>query len=182
MKTIDKSAQSVGARLAALGVALAVVIADQLTKLAAVKALVHVSNSRVAIPGVLNFTYILNSGATNGILAGHRWVFMTVSTVVIIGIAVYVALGKVRSNLTAISLAMVVGGGIGNMIDRVARGTVVDFLDVTCFDFFPFNTVFNVADVFVCVGCGLLILSVILSEIKDRKKKNEETPADAGNE
>ena len=162
--------QSVRGRIAAFAAAAAVVLADQLTMLAAVKGLGRLGNSTTAIPGVLDFTYVENSGATAGILADKRWVFMVVSAVVIIGVIAYIALGKAKSNFTAISLALIVGGGIGNMIDRVARGTVVDFIDVTLVDFFPFNTVFNVADMFVCIGCALLIISVLIGEIGNMKK------------
>ena len=168
----DNTKQSVRGRIAAFAAAAAVVLADQLTKCAAAHALVNEGASRTAIPGVLDFTYVLNPGATAGILANHRWIFMVVSTLVIIAAVIYIALGKMRSNFSAVSLALIVGGGIGNMIDRVANGKVVDFIDVTLVDFFPFNTVFNVADVFVCVGCALLILAIIIEEIKDRKKKN----------
>ena len=175
MTMTENTKQSVKGRIAAFAAAAAVVLADQLTKAAAVSVLVHEGASRTAIPGVLDFTYVLNSGATAGILADHRWIFMVVSTLVIIAAAVYIALGKMKSNFAAVSLALIVGGGIGNMIDRVANGKVVDFIDVTLVDFFPFNTVFNVADVFVCVGCALLVLSIIIEEIKDRKKRNVST-------
>ena len=169
----EKYKQSVRVRIAALAAAALVVFADQLTKALAVRALVNEGASMTAIPGVLDFTYVLNSGATAGILANHRWIFMSVSTVVIIAAIVYIALGKMRSSFSAVSLALIIGGGIGNMIDRVASGKVVDFIDVTLVDFFPFNTVFNVADTFVTVGCALLVISIIIEEIKDRKAKRE---------
>ena len=143
----DKTRQSASGRIVAFAIMALVAAVDQVTKIAAVKELVHVGNSTTAIPGVLDFTYVLNSGATAGILSDHRWVFMIISTVVIVAASVYIALGKVRYNFTAVSLSLIIGGGIGNMIDRVARGEVVDFIDVTLVDFFPFNTVFNVADI-----------------------------------
>ena len=175
----ENKRQSPAGRIVAFAIMAAVVLADQLSKLAAVKSLVHVGSSTTAIPGVLDFKYILNSGATAGMLSDHRWIFMTVSTVVIIGLIVYLALGRASRAAYAVSLAMICGGGIGNMIDRAAKGTVVDFLDVTCFDFFPFNTVFNVADVCVCVGCGILIVSVLVVELKSRKKDKDRSSGDA---
>ncbi len=167
------------ARFLTIAGALVVVLADQLSKIAVSGALGTVGASRTVIPGVLDFTYVLNSGATGGILSGHRWVFMTISSVVIVAMIAYVALGAVKTNLSAVAIAMIAGGGIGNMIDRVARGTVVDFIDVTLVDFFPFNTVFNVADVFVCVGCCLLVLSMIISEVKEAKEKKKKEAASA---
>ena len=167
----DNKTISVRARIAAFASAAAVILADQLTKLAAVKDLGRLGNSRTVIPGVLDFTYVENSGATAGILADHRWIFMVVSAIVIAAVVIYIALGKPGSRFTAISLALITGGGIGNMIDRVARGSVVDFIDVTLVDFFPFNTVFNVADMFVCVGCAILIIAVTVDEVKEAKSK-----------
>ena len=179
MTTIDKKLQSVKGRVVAFAVALAVILADQLSKIAAVNGLGRVGESVEAIPGVLNFTYVLNSGATAGMLADRRWIFMAVSSVVIVAVIVYIALGRARKNFTAISLSMILGGGIGNMIDRTFRGEVVDFIDVTLFDFFPFNTVFNVADMFVCVGCALLVVSVIAEEVKEANNKRAAKEQDA---
>lgn len=170
MKT-DKA--SVRSRLLTFGVAALAVVADQLSKIAAVSSLERVGASRTVIPGALSFTYVLNSGATAGMLSNHRWIFMTVSTVVIIALVAYIALGRAKGKLFSVSLALILAGGVGNMIDRVARGTVVDFIDVTLVDFFPFNTVFNVADMFVCVGAALLIVSVIISEVSERKKSKD---------
>ena len=64
-----------------------------------------------------------------------------------------------------LSIAFICGGGLGNLIDRIVQGYVVDLFD---FRVFP---VFNIADIFICVGCGLLLLDVLRSE---RKKKDDE--------
>ena len=158
-------------RFIALAIAVAVVLLDRISKILAVRSLVTVGNSATVIPGVLDFTYVRNSGATAGMLADRRWIFMVASTVVIIGIGVWIGLGKVSSRLNTALLAAIVGGGIGNMIDRVFEGAVVDFIDVTLVDFFPFNTVFNVADMFVSLRCVALVVSVIIAEIKAYRVK-----------
>lgn len=176
---MNKTKLSVKWRLIALAAATAVVILDRVTKLIAVASLGDVGNSVTVIPGALDFTYVLNTGATAGMLADHRWVFMIASSIVIIGITAFVALGKVSNKFTVTTLAMIVGGGIGNMIDRVFEGSVVDFIDVTLVNFFPFNTVFNVADIFVCIGCIMLAVSVIVDEVKEYKKKKAEKAASA---
>ena len=134
------------------------VAADQLTKLAAVRLLKP--GSVTALPGVLDFTYVENRGAAFGILADHRWVFLVLSVAAIAAIFAYIIISKPRSRLLLISLGLIAGGGIGNMIDRVRLGYVVDFIDVTFVKFY----VFNIADSCVCVGCALLILWMILSE------------------
>ena len=179
MTTDKKARMSVPSRIAAFAIAAAVVLADQLSKFAIVRTLVTVESRVTVIPGILDFYYIRNSGAVAGLLSNHRWVFMVVSTVVIILVSVYLSLGKAETRLGAVSLALILGGGIGNMIDRVAYGEVVDFFDVTCVDFFPFNTSFNVADSCVCIGRGLLLLSVIISEIKMKRSNgtgNKDVP------
>lgn len=148
------------------------IAADQLTKLAAVRLLKP--GSVTALPGVLDFTYVENRGAAFGILADHRWVFLVLSAAAIAAVFAYIIISKPRSRLLLISLGLIAGGGIGNMIDRVRLGYVVDFIDVTFVKFY----VFNIADSCVCVGCALLILWMILSERADRK---EERVGEAGN-
>ena len=73
------------------------------------------------------------------------------------------------------ALVLILSGGIGNLIDRVLHGYVVDFFATTFVNF----AVFNVADCFVCIGVGLLMVAVIREECQNRKKKKAEGPADA---
>lgn len=152
-------------------VAAAVTLADQLTKLWTVSAFPSPDAEYVTpfklIPEVLHFTRVHNRGAGMGMLADHRWIFMTVSTVAIVAIAVYIALKRPKSALLVTSLSLIAGGGIGNMIDRVRLGYVVDMIDVACIDFY----VFNVADSAVCIGCGLLVLYMILDEVRLRREQ-----------
>ena len=122
------------------------------------------------LPGIFHFTYIENEGAAFGMLANNRWVFLVISAAAIVAFVFYIIKYKPQDILLRVSLSFVVGGGIGNMIDRCFRGSVVDFIDVDFIDFY----VFNVADMFVCVGCGLMILYVIVSEVKDAKAKKAE--------
>jgi signal peptidase II len=77
----------------------------------------------------------------------------------------------VKNTLGRVALSLIIGGGIGNMIDRIAYGFVVDFIDFCLFDFWVW--VFNIADAAVCVGAGLFILELILELVAEyRKKKN----------
>ena len=143
------------------------IILDQLTKLLTVYYL-SPAGSVVVIPKILNLTYVENRGAAFGMLADHRWVFMLISCVAIVALGAYLIVKKPKSILERASLALIVGGGIGNMIDRFRLGYVVDMIDATFVDFY----VFNVADSAVCVGCGLLILYLILTEIRERREKS----------
>ena len=130
------------------------------------------------IPGVFRFRYVENPGAAMGSFANSRWVFMVFSTVAIIAIAVYlVKYRKSINRLFGISLSMIMGGGIGNMYERLlnqnAAGqyVVTDFFDFYLFSFWKW--VFNVADVAVCVGAGLVVLCLILDIVKEyRAHKN----------
>ncbi len=144
------------------------VVLDYITKILCVKN-IALGDSVTVIPSVLDFTYIQNRGAAFGSLSNARWVFMIASVVMIVLIAFYVISNRhLLGYPTVITLSLIAGGGIGNMIDRVAYGYVVDFIDVK---FLPFwKWVFNVADSFVCVGAVLLVLIYIIDEIKHKKK------------
>jgi signal peptidase II len=144
---------------------------DQLTKILVLN-FMELGQSIKLIPNVLNLTYIQNRGAAFGMLSEHRWVFMIISTVAIIGIIVYLFGFCKERMLVKVGLATIIGGGIGNMIDRTAYGFVVDMIDFCLFDFWVW--IFNVADACVCVGAGIVMLGIILDLIKEAKKKQND--------
>ena len=118
----------------------------------------------VLIPNVLHFTYVENRGMAFGLMADHRWVFMLLSVVGIALVGVYLWFFA-KTKLSRVALALIIGGGVGNMIDRVALGFVVDFIDFCAFDFWTW--VFNVADAAVCVGAALFALDLILEVVRE---------------
>ena len=140
------------------------VFLDQLTKYLTVLHLKPVDTVPI-IEDVLHLTYVENTGAAFGMMKDARWVFMITSTLAIIGILVYLFWKRPESKLECLSLAFIVGGGIGNMIDRTVLGYVVDMIDFRLINF----AVFNVADSFVCVGAGLMILHLILEMVKEAR-------------
>ncbi len=144
------------------------VILDQLTKWLAIKFLDPI-NTLPIIKDVFHFTFLKNRGAAFGMLSDHRWVFMTVSTVAILALAVFLYMRKAPNLWYAISISAIVSGGIGNMIDRIALGYVVDFIDVRLIDF----AIFNVADCFVTVGAIGLITLLVIDMIADIKKARD---------
>ena len=148
------------------------VIADQLTKWAIVAAYPTPGDGTDLIPSVLRFTYVENTGAAFGMLKDSRWVFLVISTVAIAAMIFYLLKFPPKSRLTGLSFALVIGGGIGNMIDRIARGYVIDFID---FCAFPkvWKYVFNVADACVCVGVVALVLCLFFIEAKSAKPKED---------
>lgn len=156
-----------------LSIIFGVIVLDQVSKLLVLHFLYE--DKVTLIPGVLDFTYVENRGMAFGLLADHRWVFMLLSTVGIAALAFYL-FRYVKPTLGRVALALIIGGGIGNMIDRIAYGFVVDFIDFCAFDFWVW--VFNVADAAVCVGAGLFVLELILeivAEYKASKIKLTET-------
>ena len=152
-------------------VAVGVILLDQISKLL----ILHNLEEQVTlIPHFIRFTYVENRGMAFGMLSDHRWVFMVFSVLGIAAVAVYLWL-FVKSRLGRTALSLVIGGGIGNMIDRVRLGFVVDFIDFYAFDVWMW--VFNIADTAVCVGAGLFILDLILNLDSDFKaKKDAESP------
>ena len=144
---------------------------DQLTKIIATKYLEPIGTVEI-IKGLVDLTYHTNDGMAFGMLGGHRWIFMSVSTIMIAALGYLLFSGRLETRLHKVSCAMIISGGIGNMIDRIAIGAVVDFIDFRIIDF----AIFNGADSFVCVGAAILMLALILDivrEAKEKKKTND---------
>ena len=168
-----------------------VVALDQITKVIAVDKLIELPKRTFEfIPGVLNFTYIENDGMALGMLdsKGGRIFYMTVSTIAIIGLIVYMIVRSPKSKSFSIAVGLIIGGGIGNMIDRLFFNSVLDPQNggkvVRDFiNFIGFGRlwiwVFNVADACVCIGGGLLFLWCIISLVKEYAddKKNKAVAA-----
>ena len=137
------------------GVIAVLVLLDQAVKYLTVRYLA--GGSLPLIDGVLHLTYVENRGAAFGILSDHRWVYMTVSGAATVILSYILYRLSTHDKLFCISLLMIIGGGIGNMVDRVFRGFVVDMVDVRLIHF----AVFNVADTFICVGAALMVIYLI---------------------
>ncbi|MEG0391762.1 MAG: signal peptidase II [Anaerovoracaceae bacterium] len=134
---------------------LAAIVLDQLVKHFVVTNM-NLNESIAIIDGFFNLTYIRNTGAAFSIFEGQQLLLIAVPGIVMLAGLIYLGRhGKNRPKLLLFSIALIIGGGIGNLYDRIAAGYVVDFLD---FGRFP---IFNLADIFVCVGCALLCFFVI---------------------
>ncbi len=145
-------------------IALAVVLLDQLTKRLTVEYLKPVGSVPL-IEDVLHLSYVENTGAAFGIMKNSRWLFMVVSAVAI-AVLIFVIAKYCRGHAFAsVAVAMVLGGGIGNMIDRVRLGYVIDFIDFRLINF----AVFNVADSFVTVGVVMLLCFLISEMVRESK-------------
>ena len=145
---------------------------DQLTKLL-VSGNMTLYQSIPVIPKVFDITYIHNKGAAFGMLSSHRWVFMVISTVAILAMGFYLFRFCKESMFFKVGLALVVSGGIGNMIDRIAYGYVIDMIEATFVEtIFGWSfAIFNVADSFVCVGAGIVIFCLVRDIIRENKSE-----------
>ena len=151
------------------------VLVDQISKLLVV-AFLDREEPLIIINKVFRFTYVENDGAAFGSFSDKPWIFMIASTLLIVGLLVYLVKFRPESMLACISIAMIIGGGIGNMIDRVRLGYVIDFLDFYAFGSL-WTWVFNFADAFVCVGCGLMFIWCITSMIQESKAEKQKKSA-----
>ncbi len=155
-----------GLRATLLGVGvLAIVVSDQVTKLLASHAL-GLGQSMAVIPGFLHFTLVRNTGMAFGLLSGSdipfKSILVTLASVVALSAVTFYALRSPHAEkLTRSGLTFILGGAIGNIIDRARLGYVVDFVDVFVRD--AHWPAFNVADTCICIGVGLLLLDSLRS-------------------
>lgn len=146
-------------------IALAVVVIDQLTKWLVVNNM-YLGEQIPILENLLYITSHRNRGAAFGILQDQMWLFFIITVVVVIGIVYYLQT-QVKYIGTGIAFGLVLGGAIGNFIDRLFRGEVVDFIDVKIVGYdFP---IFNVADSCLVIGVVLLMLFTL----KEEKAKGE---------
>lgn len=138
-----------------------IIVLDFLVKLWARTDLSQIESIPI-LQGVFHLTYVENRGAAFGILQNKIWFFVLVALVAIPVIAYAFWKFQNRSKTLNLGLCFVLAGAVGNMIDRITLGFVVDFLDFRLIDF----PVFNIADIFVCVGAGLIAVFVLFIEDK----------------
>ena len=137
------------------------VVADLASKSAAQAYLDRpLPRSVVVIPKVLNFTYRENPGGPFSLLAGTRWSWLLgpLALVATAGVVWWVVCSQLRSRLEGLACAIIVGGALGNIIDRLRLGAVRDFLNLTCIRW----PVFNLADTFICIGVALLLWELLV--------------------
>lgn len=164
----------------AICVVIATVLIDLVTKLIVMNCM-HIKQDIPLIEGVLHITYITNKGAAFGSFADARWMFMGVSVLLIVFLTFLLLIWENGDKLFYVSASMVLGGGIGNMIDRIAYGEVVDFINFCAFPDL-WKWIFNAADSFVCIGGGMLILWYIMFEVKAARKAKAEKAIEAKSE
>ena len=143
----------------------ALVGADQAIKFWAVQALEPVG-SMPLIPHVVELRFVLNQGMAFSLLSGKQLFLILATSAALLLVAYWLFFRSRGKYLQQAALILVLGGGIGNLIDRVLNGEVVDYINVLFMRF----AVFNFADICVCVGVALWVLVIFLEEVQEQKE------------
>ncbi|WP_220129397.1 signal peptidase II [Thermaerobacillus caldiproteolyticus] len=155
-----------GSRVVYYVIALIVIAIDQFAKWLVVKYM-QLGESITIIPNVLYITSHRNRGAAWGILQGQFWLFYIITIVVVIGLIIYIQRLPRGERLFGIALGLMLGGAVGNFIDRLVRKEVVDFIHTYIFTYsFP---VFNFADSALCIGVALVFLQTFFAGTKEKE-------------
>ncbi|MEG2377666.1 MAG: signal peptidase II [Clostridia bacterium] len=134
----------------------AIVAADQLVKLWAGASLAAVG-SMPFIPGVMNLTYAENTGAAFSMLSGNRIFLIAIPILVCLAVVYLLVSKRVSQPLLRWTFIFILAGAVGNLIDRIIHGYVVDMFEITLFKF----AIFNVADIFVTAGAVMLFVYIL---------------------
>ena len=152
--------------------AAALVAADQGIKLWASANLQPVGAMPV-LPGIVELRFCLNDGMAFSMLAGKQALLIGVTSLMLLAVLIMLFVRKMPL-AERIAWTLVLGGGVGNLIDRVLNGVVVDYINVLFMHF----AIFNFADICVCVGVGLLMLVVLLDSFKKEKPAEQKADGD----
>lgn len=154
-----------------LGVLGVILLFDLLTKKYAVEFLSTKSGwSYPLMEGFIHLTYTENTGAGFGMFSGNTTALTVITAIVIAGILVYLIIAQKETMWLRVPLLFIVGGGIGNLVDRIALGYVRDFIKFAFWDEFA---IFNIADAFVTVGVFMLIIVLIVMLVQEGKKNRK---------
>ena len=130
-------------------------VMDIVSKLV-VSNLMNVNDSIAIIKDFFYITYVRNTGAAWSIFSGETWLLVIVSLIIISGIVYYINKNKPKDKFEIFGYSMILGGALGNFIDRIAYGYVIDFIDIYIFGYdYP---IFNMADGFILIGVVILII------------------------
>lgn len=140
------------------------IIFDQVTKFWAANVLKNGDSIKI-IGNFLRFTYAENKGAAFSILQNQRMFFLIITVIMLVILAIIYFRTKNISKLSKLSIAMITGGAIGNFIDRLRLGYVIDFIDVRFGSLYNFP-VFNIADSFVVCGTILMIILILFNKFE----------------
>ncbi len=145
---------------------------DQIIKLLVIKYLEPIG-SLPLIDGFIQLNYAENTGAAFGSFSEYTWILSLFTLVVIVAGLVYILKGKVKFGVEYVCITLILAGGLGNLIDRISRGFVVDYIEPLFIDF----AIFNFADILVTCSAVVLIIWMLYGIYKDIKKEKEQKNA-----
>jgi len=148
-----------------LWIAAVAAVLDRITK--AASRMIPVGESLPLIPGIVSARPVSNTGMAFSLLSGNGGLLTIITILLVSGLAAWlITRPQDQTKLMRVGLWMVAGGGLGNLYDRLLYGHVIDFIELNFIDF----AIFNVADIFICVGVGLTALGMILDEMQKERK------------
>lgn len=146
-------------------IAVVLVAVDQIIKNWAAETLIK--GDIAVIENVLYLKYAENTGVAFSMFSDNRWILIGVTSIMLIAVLAFFLSGKVTEKLEIFSLSLLLSGGVGNLIDRISLGYVIDYIDVRIINF----AIFNFADICICIGAFLLCVAVYFSDKKEKEEK-----------
>jgi len=144
-------------------IVLPVLAADRITKVIAAA----LEGKCVLIPGILNARYVENTGIAFSMLSGGGIWLILLTALLVAGLALWLIMRPDEPKMLRLGIWLIIGGGLGNLYDRIVYGSVIDFFELAFMRF----AVFNVADACICIGAGLAVLAMFLDEMRAAREK-----------
>lgn len=152
-------------------IAVILIALDRISKNWAAEAL---ANGDIAvIDKVLYFRYTENTGVAFSMFSDNRWVLVGVTSVMLIVALAFFLSGKIKDKTELFALSLIIAGGVGNLIDRLSLGYVIDFIDVRIIHF----AIFNVADMCITVGAVLVCIAAFAAEKREKREQESKQKA-----
>ena len=152
-------------------IAVILIAVDRITKNWAAQAL---ASGDIAVIGkVLYFRYTENTGVAFSMFSDNRWVLVGITSVMLIVALAFFLSGKIKDKLELFALSLIIAGGVGNLIDRLSLGYVIDFIDVRIINF----AIFNVADMCITIGAILVCIAAFAAEKREKREQESKQKA-----
>lgn len=150
-----------------LPISLLLIVIDQIVKILVINKMA-LQQSITIINNFFNITYVRNTGAAWSILSGNVLLLIMISVLALVTIYYYLIKDKDLNKIDIVSYSMLIGGIIGNLIDRIVHGYVIDYLDFTIFNYnFP---IFNIADTLIVISIIIIGISLIVGEYREQNR------------
>lgn len=152
-------------------IAVILIAVDRITKNWAAQALA--SGDIAVIDKVLYFRYTENTGVAFSMFSDNRWVLVGITSAMLIVALAFFLSGKIKDKLELFALSLIIAGGVGNLIDRLSLGYVIDFIDVRIINF----AIFNVADMCITIGAILVCIAAFAAEKREKREQESKQKA-----